>query len=197
MDAGTERSEEVRIEGIPRPVPRIDAMKTISIMQPWASLIVRGKLSVETRGWSRRYRGPLAIWASKGRTEESTAIFHDEQLRSVLQSLGYARLEDMPTGVIVGVVLLANIQPTQDLTTSLPDYERELIKPGQIGWLLTNPTCLENPPEVPGQGPFFDTDDDLILPQLPPDEVEFWRAELLKVEGGSLDTVGSEDAVHR
>jgi hypothetical protein len=38
-------------------------MKALTIRQPWASLIALGVKHIETRSWSTRYRGPLAIHA--------------------------------------------------------------------------------------------------------------------------------------
>lgn len=40
-------------------------MKTLTIHQPWAALLAYRIKIYETRGWSCRYRGPLAIHASK------------------------------------------------------------------------------------------------------------------------------------
>ncbi len=40
-------------------------MKALTIRQPWASLIAAGVKTIETRSWSTRYRGPLAIHAGK------------------------------------------------------------------------------------------------------------------------------------
>jgi hypothetical protein len=40
-------------------------MKALTLWQPWASLIAVGAKTIETRGWSTSYRGPLAIHASK------------------------------------------------------------------------------------------------------------------------------------
>lgn len=40
-------------------------MKTLTIRQPWASLIAAGVKTIETRSWSTRYRGPLAIHAAE------------------------------------------------------------------------------------------------------------------------------------
>lgn len=40
-------------------------MKALTIRQPWASLIALGVKHIETRSWSTRYRGPLAIHAGK------------------------------------------------------------------------------------------------------------------------------------
>ena len=39
-------------------------MKAITIWQPWASLIALGEKKIETRSWSTKYRGTLAIHAA-------------------------------------------------------------------------------------------------------------------------------------
>lgn len=38
-------------------------MKTLTLHQPWASLVALGVKTIETRSWSTSYRGPLAIHA--------------------------------------------------------------------------------------------------------------------------------------
>lgn len=40
-------------------------MKMLTFHQPWAQLIAHGAKTIETRAWSTRYRGPLAIHAAK------------------------------------------------------------------------------------------------------------------------------------
>ena len=40
-------------------------MKALSIMQPWAWLIVAGHKDIENRTWATRYRGPVLIHAGK------------------------------------------------------------------------------------------------------------------------------------
>lgn len=40
-------------------------MKAISILQPWAWLIVNGYKPVENRKWATRFRGPVLIHAGK------------------------------------------------------------------------------------------------------------------------------------
>lgn len=40
-------------------------MKALTIHQPWAELIAKGRKRVENRGWATSYRGPLAIHAGK------------------------------------------------------------------------------------------------------------------------------------
>ncbi len=38
-------------------------MKALTLWQPWASLVALGVKTIETRSWSTKYRGPLAIHA--------------------------------------------------------------------------------------------------------------------------------------
>ena len=40
-------------------------MQALTIHEPWASLLVKGKKQFETREWQRNYRGLLAIHAGK------------------------------------------------------------------------------------------------------------------------------------
>ncbi len=39
-------------------------MKAITIWQPWATLLAIGAKKYETRGWTTKYRGPIAIHAA-------------------------------------------------------------------------------------------------------------------------------------
>lgn len=40
-------------------------MKALTLWQPWASLVAQGVKRIETRPWTTKYRGPLAIHAAK------------------------------------------------------------------------------------------------------------------------------------
>lgn len=40
-------------------------MKALSIKEPWASLILAGKKTIETRTWKTKYRGKVLLCASK------------------------------------------------------------------------------------------------------------------------------------
>ena len=55
----------MRPKGIPaRGGIRHPQMLTLSVRQPWASLIAWGDKTIEHRSWSTTYRGPLLIHAS-------------------------------------------------------------------------------------------------------------------------------------
>ncbi len=49
-------------------------MKAISLHQPWASLVATGVKTIETRSWSTKYRGPLAIHAAKRQPDQALAL---------------------------------------------------------------------------------------------------------------------------
>ena len=42
-------------------------MKVLSLLQPWASLVVMGHKQIETRSWNTSYRGELLIHAGKSK----------------------------------------------------------------------------------------------------------------------------------
>jgi hypothetical protein len=68
-------------------------MKAITLTQPWASLVMDGRKQWETRSWSTRYQGPLAIHAAKEIDEAACRKF------------GYDP-ETIPRGAVLGVVQL-------------------------------------------------------------------------------------------
>jgi ASCH domain len=76
-------------------------VKALAIRQPYAALVVAGIKDVENRSWRTRYRGPLLIHASLGRSRLTLA--HVESIYGVSIT---PELEQLCTllGGIVGVV---------------------------------------------------------------------------------------------
>lgn len=87
-------------------------MNTISIKQPWASLIAEGHKTIETRTWSVSYRGKLLIVSSK---------------RPVIGSL--------PVGMALAVVDLVDCRPMTKDDEAAAMCE---IYPGAWAWVLDN-----------------------------------------------------------
>lgn len=77
-------------------------MIALSLTQPWAQLMADGRKRVETRSWSTRHQGLLAIAAAKGWTAED---------RELAARWGYDPAE-LPRGAIVATVRLAEVRPT-------------------------------------------------------------------------------------
>lgn len=71
-------------------------MKTLTIKQPWASLIMEGYKRFEFRGWQTKYRGELLIHAGKGVDKEAV-----ERLKKYLPN-------ELPSGKILGKVTLVD-----------------------------------------------------------------------------------------
>ncbi|WP_300297652.1 ASCH domain-containing protein [Anaerosolibacter sp.] len=73
-------------------------MKTLSIIQPWATLIATGEKRIETRSWATKYRGPLLIHSSK---KIEKFICDKEPFYSTLHSNGIDSFEKLPIGAII------------------------------------------------------------------------------------------------
>lgn len=105
-------------------------MKCLSLYQPWASLVVTGRKSVETRGWRLRHRGPLLIHAGKAWTGQLAELCLTHPFRSALAAFGVPGTSlpgtghdlqrkrvgwDMPFGALVGLVNVVDCFPTADV----------------------------------------------------------------------------------
>ena len=110
-------------------------MKALSIMQPWAWLIVNGWKDLENRTWQTNYRGPLLIHASK-QYDLKGYIF-------IVQS-GLMKAEDMPKtlefGGIIGQVELYDV---------VQDAPSNWAAADQYHWLVRDAKTL---PFVPCRG---------------------------------------------
>jgi hypothetical protein len=58
-------------------------MKCISLKQPYAELLASGKKTIETRGWSTKFRGSFLIHASKTVDVESCKYYEIDTDRIV------------------------------------------------------------------------------------------------------------------
>ncbi|PLR83466.1 2-oxoglutarate dehydrogenase E1 [Bacillus canaveralius] len=79
-------------------------MKVLSIMQPWAMLIVLGVKQFETRSWSTKHRGQLAIHSSK---KIDKFACRQEPICSLLAKHGYTA-KNLPIGVILATSHLSD-----------------------------------------------------------------------------------------
>ena len=133
-------------------------MKALSIRQPWAELILRGRKTIELRTWQTNTRGRIAIHASQTVQEEACTAYGLDPARVV-------------RGALVGTVELVDIAPLdegewearRDQHLSLSDF------PGPtFGWRLADPQRLPQPIPWRGRMSLFNVPDDLTSspPQL-------------------------------
>ncbi|MEJ7626722.1 MAG: ASCH domain-containing protein [Ferruginibacter sp.] len=77
-------------------------MHVISLLQPWASLVVMGAKTIETRSWSTKHRGPILIHASKGK---AGSIFAEEApFKKYIMDF-----TSLPFGAIIGMASIVQI----------------------------------------------------------------------------------------
>jgi activating signal cointegrator 1 len=130
-------------------------MKALTIRQPWASLIVLGAKSIETRSKPTSYRGELAIHAARtfGPRER-----HAAGCAVPLPFLQAAGLDpdDLPRSAVLGTVILWDCKPVEELYDFLHGRAgaRERMVgdygPGRWAWMLRDARPLPQP--VPAVG---------------------------------------------
>ncbi len=100
-------------------------MKTLSLKQPFAELIVSGKKTIELRNWKSKFRGEFLIHASQVSDKKSMKAF------------GFDKL---PTGVIVGKVELVDIKEYKSEGEHRADKSKHLANStwGKYGFVLEN-----------------------------------------------------------
>lgn len=95
-------------------------MKALTLHQPWASLIAIGVKSIETRSWSTKYRGPLAIHASAKRTRAMSCNLGQWRYGGLTGCLWRAApqvrdLQYVRLGVVVATCTLVDVVPTYEI----------------------------------------------------------------------------------
>lgn len=132
-------------------------MKAITLTQPWATLVAIGAKQIETRSWSTKYRGPLAIHAASSFPKLARQLQGEYSFSVALANVG-----DLPLGMVIATCdLVACIQIPEtersfDLgafTTPefvrLPPHEPERTfgdyAPGRWAWILGSVRRLESP----------------------------------------------------
>lgn len=90
-------------------------MKCLSLWQPWATLLVAGHKTVETRGWFTAHRGPLLIHAAKKWDNSLKKICEKEPFCSCLPAAGIHTLglPDISLGCIIGCVTVVSCIETE------------------------------------------------------------------------------------
>lgn len=134
-------------------------MKTLSLTQPWATLVVLGKKRFETRSWATKYRGPLLIHASKKFTRADWLECYKEPFATALKDAAVWKgavqpYDFLPTGAIVGSVELCAVFHTEDpgLNISISGREGAFgnFGAGRFAWQLSDPVKFAEPISAKG-----------------------------------------------
>ena len=126
-------------------------MKTISLLQPWASLVVMGVKKIETRSWSTRHRGTLLIHASMGKA--GALLASEPPFPKYISNFS-----QLPFGAIIGQVSLTEVVRVEELAlpgnaiNQLAMEERAFgdYTNGRYAWILEDPVQFHRPVPVRG-----------------------------------------------
>ena len=145
-------------------------MKALTLHQPWASLIAMGAKTIETRSWSTKYRGPIAIHAAKACATGDFgpySVEDDTPRRSPKQHLMRGPIAwpyRLPLGAVVATAELVDVVQMGWGVESRPPFlsvhgrRRHIatefpfgdFRCGRFAWLLENIEPLAVP--VPAKG---------------------------------------------
>jgi len=125
-------------------------MKVLSLLQPWASLVIMQQKEYECRSWTTRYRGPLLIHASSKKPSRREKQFFEQAayFRNYIHDM-----EELPYGCLIGKVVLQEIYTTSYLLHFMDGrphhkWQQELAfddySPDRFAWHLTDATSLEH-----------------------------------------------------
>src|SRR5262245_57414431 len=140
-------------------------MLTLSILQPFATLIVLGAKRLETRSWRTSRRGRIGIHASRALSREARRLCDEEPFRSTLEAAGLTDPDDLPLGVLLGTAELIACTSVDDLNLdALGAAELAFgdFRPGRWAWELRQPEVLPAPVAFRGRLGFFEAPAELF-----------------------------------
>jgi hypothetical protein len=139
-------------------------MQALTIHQPWASLLVKGKKRYETRDWKRNYRGLLAIHAGK----QSVHPFdYPLGLSEILDDSKIT--QDNLNNNKQKIIAIATLKDIHLMTDKFINEQTELERltgfwePGLYAWELTNIKPLSEPIAARGMPGLWEVPDNIYV----------------------------------
>jgi hypothetical protein len=119
-------------------------MKAISLLQPWATLVVIGAKKFETRTWQTFHRGKILIHASQGLAIGNDVAKLQPFKKYVDSRGGFLKL---PFGAIIGEVMIEEMIATEAIRDKLSTEEQTFgdYKTGRWAWRLAKPVLYREP----------------------------------------------------
>lgn len=122
-------------------------MKTLSIQEPYASLILNGYKKIETRSWKTNYRGEILIHASI--SNKFLKSINDPYILNLIKNinLNYGK-------IICKAELVDCIEMTDNYIKKMKNNSQEfalgIYEPGRYAWILDHIIPLT--PKVEAKG---------------------------------------------
>lgn len=124
-------------------------MRVLSIKEPWATLIMDGKKSIETRSWKTNYRGELYIHASLSKVTKE--VLERKELMNIVSdsNMNYGK-------IICKCELVDCIYMTEEYIKKIKkqNYQEYICgeyKVGRYAWVLNNVEILEEKIDAKGK----------------------------------------------
>ena len=137
-------------------------MQGLTIQEPWASLLVKGKKQYETRDWQRNYRGLLAIHAGK---QSVPVEDYPLGLSEILDDLGISQTDlNNNKGKIIAIATLKDIHlMSKEFIKAQSELERltGFWQPGRYAWELIDIKTLSEPILVRGMPGLWNVPDEI------------------------------------
>jgi hypothetical protein len=139
-------------------------MRTISLWQPWATLVAVGAKRIETRHWpapATLVGQRIGIHAAK--TTAHLAICGEWPFNEHIPDP-----RALPLGAVVATAVLARCREiTSEGAALLEERDRQeaafgLYAPGRFAWVLRDVVALEQPVPFRGSQGFFDVPDEAL-----------------------------------
>ena len=110
-------------------------MRTLSLKQPYAELVVSGKKTIELRKWNTKFRGDFLIHASKIPDKEA------------MKKFGFG-INELPLGHIIGKARIIDVKKYKDSNEFNKDKNMHLAsaKFGKYGFILADIKKVKNIP---------------------------------------------------
>lgn len=128
-------------------------MRVLTLIQPWATLIILGEKKIETRCWSTNIRGSIAIHAGK---KIDKKVFDDPTYKEVFEKYNITA-KNIITSAIIGTCEVIEVKTTEELSLTITDKERIFgdYSPNRFGWILSNVTPMNPIENVKGMLGFW------------------------------------------
>ncbi|MEG6521107.1 ASCH domain-containing protein [Desulfotomaculum sp. 1211_IL3151] len=147
-------------------------MKTITLWQPWASLVAIGAKKIETRSWATKHRGPLAIHAAK---KVDTNVCVKREFVIPLNEHGMVMIKDLPVGAVIATCNLVDcveiesaslLRRVARLKNGVEISGNEFVvgfyAPGRYAWILEDVKQLDKPVPAVGKQRLWEWDGRLL-----------------------------------
>ena len=128
-------------------------MKTITVKQPWASLICSGIKDIENRTWPTKFRGTVLIHASAKDAGKYIDITTQEQ-RNAVMGFGWSNGLDSPaffytpkSAIIGSVEIIDCIINHPSIWAEQTGLGEQLMNKCTWNWVLANPKLFALPTE--------------------------------------------------